>query len=45
VAVDVAETSATRGTVQGEVLVAAEQTPVQPGDLIRPTAHPLAPRR
>jgi amino acid efflux transporter len=38
----VAKSCAAWGAVQGEILVAAEQAPVQPGDLIGRAAHPLA---
>ena len=43
-AVHVAQARAARGPVQGEVLVAAQQFPVQPGDLVRRAGHPLAAR-
>jgi hypothetical protein len=38
---NVAKTRATRGAVKREVLIAAKHAPVQPGDLIGRTAHPL----
>src|SRR6516162_288738 len=39
---NVAEPGASRRAVQGEILVAAEQRPVQPGDLLTRAVRPLA---
>jgi hypothetical protein len=41
---NVTQTRAARGAVKREVLIATEHAPVQPGDLIGRTAHPITVR-